>query len=71
MSELPGPEVHMGNTSGIGVSSLSKDHKMIIDETIWNEIFGESGDESAKGFEEVEKELNSIIEENDAKRKEK
>ena len=42
---------------------------MIIDEIVWNEMFSESGDESSKGFEEIEKELNSIIEDNDAKRK--
>ena len=42
---------------------------MIIDEIVWNEMFSESADESAKGFEEIEKELNSIIEDNDAKRK--
>ena len=41
---------------------------MIIDEIVWNEMFSESGDESAKGFEEIE-ELNSIIEDNGAKRK--
>ena len=52
-----------------GISSLFKDHKMIIDEIVWNEMFSESADESAKGFEEIEKELNSIIEDNDAKRK--
>ena len=27
---------------------------MIIDEIVWNEIFGESSDESFKGFDEVE-----------------
>lgn len=42
---------------------------MIIDEIVWNEMFSESGDESAEAFEEIEKELNSIIEDNDAKRK--
>ena len=37
---------------------------MIIDEIVWNEMLGESNDESFKEFDEVEVELNSIIEEN-------
>ena len=50
VSEPSGPEFQVGNTSGVGVWSLPKDHKMIIDE---------SSDESFKGFNEVEVGLNS------------
>ena len=56
-------EVQVGNTSGVGFSSLPEDRKMIIDKIVWNERFGESSDESFKGFDEVEVSLNSIIEE--------
>ena len=61
----------MGNTSGVGVPSLSEDHKMIIDEIVWNEMFGESRDESFKGFDEVEMGLSSIMEENNANKEQR
>ena len=54
----------MGSISGAGVSSLPKDHKMILDEIVRNVMFGKSNDESLKGFDEVETGLNSIKEEN-------
>ena len=60
VSEPPGPEVQVGNTSGVGVSSLPEDDKMIIDEIVWNEMFGESSDESFKGFDEVGMGLKNI-----------
>ena len=53
----------MGNTSGVGVSSLPKDHKMIIDGIVWNVMISEGSDESFKGFDEVEVGLSSIKEE--------
>ena len=69
VSELPDQEVQVGNTSGIGLLSLPEDHKTIIDQTSSNEMFGESRDESFKGFDEVEKGLNSIIKENNTNKK--
>ena len=69
VSELPDQEVQVGNTSGIGLLSLPADHKTIIDQTSSNEMFGESRDESFKRFDEVEKGLNSIIEENNTNKK--
>ena len=30
VSESPGPEVQVGNTSGLGVSNLPKDHRMTL-----------------------------------------
>ena len=56
-------EVQVGNTSGVGFSSLPEDRKMIIDKIVWNEMFRESSDESFKGFDEVWVSLISIIEE--------
>ena len=50
MSEPLGPGVQVGNTSGFWVSSLLKDPKIILDEIVWNEMFGKSSDESFKGF---------------------
>ena len=44
----------MDSTSGVRVLSLSKDHKMFMDEIFWNEMLGESSEESFKGFDEVE-----------------
>ena len=44
----------MDNTSGVRVWILPEGHKMIIDETVWNEMFVE------------ELWLNSIIGENNA-----
>lgn len=35
-------EVQVGNTSGVGFSSLPEDHKMIIDKIVWNEMFRSS-----------------------------
>ena len=37
---------------------------MVVDEIVGNEMFGESSDESFKGFDEVEVVLNNIMEEN-------
>ena len=67
--ELPDQEVQVGNTSGIGLLSLPEDHETIIDQINLSQIFGESSDESFKGFDEVEKWLNSIIEENNSNKK--
>ena len=53
VSESPSPKAQVGNTSGVGLSSLPEDHKMIIDEIVWNEMFGESSDESFKGLKDV------------------
>ena len=43
---------------------MPEDPKMIIDEIGWNDMFGESSDESFKGFDEAEVGLNSSIKEN-------
>ena len=40
----------MGNTSGVRVSKLPEDHKMIMDEIVWNEMFGVTSDERFRGF---------------------
>ena len=69
VSKPPSPEVQVGNTSGVGISSLPKDHKMIIDEMFWNEMFGESSEESFKGFDEVEVGLNKTMEEKNTNKK--
>ena len=42
---------------------MSEDQKNIVDEIVWNEMFGESSKESFKGLHEVEVGLNSIMEE--------
>ena len=54
MSKPLGSKVQMDSTSGVRVLSLPKDHKMFIDEIFWNEMLGESSEESFKGFDEVE-----------------
>ena len=59
-----GPKVQVGNISVVGVSSFPKDHKMVVDEIVGNEMFGESSDEFFKGFDEVEVLLHNIMEEN-------
>ena len=67
VSEPPSPDDQVGYISCVGVSSLPKDQKMIThDEIIWNEIFGESSDETVTGFNKVQVGLNSIIEEKNA-----
>lgn len=52
VSEPSSPEVQVSNTSGIKVLSFPKDHKMIMDEIVRNELFGK-----------VEVRLNSSIKE--------
>ena len=47
LSKPQAPEVQVGNT-GVGVASLSKDHKMVIDEIVWNDVFGDSSNENLK-----------------------
>ena len=51
MSSGPlGPKVQVGNISVVGVSSFPKDHKMVVDEIVGNEMFGERVMKVSKGL---------------------
>ena len=42
LSKAPGTETAMGNTSNAGVSSLSNEDQMLLEEEKWNELFRNS-----------------------------